>query len=95
MNRLYYNSPAALTLFINNPFPNKPPDYIRIESYLYNFTTIDSHMWNNGDESLFLSKITDSVKTGNPKAWWTRRTWSKNYLGSKPYNSEDLVAYWN
>jgi hypothetical protein len=30
MNRLYYNSPAVLTLFESNPFDEKPPDYLRV-----------------------------------------------------------------
>lgn len=36
--KLFSNSPSALTLFRGNPFPEKPPNWIRIMSYKYNFT---------------------------------------------------------
>jgi hypothetical protein len=73
INRLFYNSPAALTLFTDNPFPTKAPDYIRIQAYSYNFTTLDTHIWKGGDESNFLSNLVESVQTGKPEDWWVRK----------------------
>jgi hypothetical protein len=36
--KLFSNSPSALTLFRGNPFPDKPPNWLRILSYKYHFT---------------------------------------------------------
>jgi lipase maturation factor 1 len=38
--RLLQGSPQVLALLERNPFPNKPPRYIRAELYDYHFTTI-------------------------------------------------------
>jgi hypothetical protein len=35
--KLLHNDPAALSLFANNPFPEKPPRYIRAMLYRYKF----------------------------------------------------------
>jgi len=37
--RLLQGSPGVRTLLENNPFPDKPPRYIRAEFYEYRFTT--------------------------------------------------------
>jgi hypothetical protein len=39
MQRLLENSPAVIALLENNPFPNKPPQYVRAELYNYQFTS--------------------------------------------------------
>jgi hypothetical protein len=35
--KLLHNDPGAVSLFAENPFPNKPPRYIRAEIYRYRF----------------------------------------------------------
>ena len=35
--KLLHNDPGALSLFGGNPFPNKPPRYIRAVLYRYQF----------------------------------------------------------
>ncbi|HVM89863.1 MAG TPA: lipase maturation factor family protein, partial [Puia sp.] len=35
--KLLHNDPAATSLFANNPFPDKPPRFIRAELYRYKF----------------------------------------------------------
>jgi hypothetical protein len=37
--RLLQGSPDVLALLENDPFPNKPPHYIRAEFYDYHFTS--------------------------------------------------------
>jgi hypothetical protein len=41
--RLLQNSPPVLALFAHNPFPDKPPTYVRARFYQYHFTDIASH----------------------------------------------------
>ncbi len=41
--RLLQGSPDVLALMAYNPFPDKPPTYIRAELYQYHFTTADQH----------------------------------------------------
>ena len=36
--KLFSNSKTTLTLIKHNPFPNKPPSYIKIEKYIYHYT---------------------------------------------------------
>jgi predicted DCC family thiol-disulfide oxidoreductase YuxK len=38
LQRLLENSPAVLALFEDNPFPNKPPLYVRAQFFDYDFT---------------------------------------------------------
>jgi multisubunit Na+/H+ antiporter MnhG subunit len=38
MSKLLHNDPGTLSLFAGNPFPNKPPKYIRAVWYRYTFT---------------------------------------------------------
>ena len=35
--KLLHNDPGAVSLFAGNPFPNKPPRYIRAVLYRYHF----------------------------------------------------------
>lgn len=39
--KLLRNDPATLSLIANNPFPEKPPVYIRATLYRYRFTTVE------------------------------------------------------
>jgi hypothetical protein len=41
--RLLENSPAVLRLLGKNPFPEKPPRYLRAELYRYRFSTVAKH----------------------------------------------------
>jgi hypothetical protein len=37
--KLLHNDPGAISLFAGNPFPGKPPRYIRAVLYRYRFAT--------------------------------------------------------
>ncbi|HLD49902.1 MAG TPA: lipase maturation factor family protein, partial [bacterium] len=39
--KLLKNDPATLSLIAKNPFPEKPPKYIRARLYRYRFTTVE------------------------------------------------------
>jgi hypothetical protein len=45
--KLLHNDPGALSLLADNPFPEKPPRFVRIELYRYEFTDWgdDSDAW--------------------------------------------------
>jgi len=49
IKQLLHNDPGALSLFANNPFPNKPPLYIRAILYRYSFAQPGNsqHRWWN------------------------------------------------
>ena len=41
LHRLLENSPQVIALLKNNPFPDSPPRFIRVEAYRYRFTTFE------------------------------------------------------
>jgi len=43
--KLLHNDPGTLSLLANNPFPNKPPHYIRARLYRYRFAPIGEKGW--------------------------------------------------
>jgi len=44
--KLLHNDPGALSLFANNPFPEKPPRYLRAMLYRYKFVAAnDRNLW--------------------------------------------------
>ena len=43
MQRLLENSPEVTRLLGNNPFPEKPPRYLRAELYRYRFSSMAEH----------------------------------------------------
>ena len=48
ISKLLHNDPEALSLFAANPFPNKPPRYIRAVLYRYSFAAPGNpghHYW--------------------------------------------------
>ncbi len=51
--KLLHNDPGALSLFGNNPFPDKPPRYVRAVLYSYAFAPPgnEKHLWWNRKES--------------------------------------------
>ncbi|XP_077994888.1 lipase maturation factor 2-like [Glandiceps talaboti] len=55
--RLLKNEPDVLALLANNPFPEKPPKYIRAQLYHYHFTKVG--------KNVTLSTL--------PKNWWRRK----------------------
>lgn len=68
INRLFSNSPSVMTLFKTNPFEEEPPEHIRIQYYLLNFTTIDSHPW--AEEQLpFLEAVSKAHEEASPYYW--------------------------
>ncbi|MCU7550061.1 lipase maturation factor family protein [Chitinophagaceae bacterium LB-8] len=55
--KLLHNDPKAVGLFASNPFPNKPPRYIRAVLYRYSFApprNARHHYWNRERISLWL-----------------------------------------
>lgn len=63
--KLLHNDPAAVRLFASNPFPNKPPRYIRAVLYRYSFAKPDNpkgNWWNReriGDTWLPAQSVND------------------------------------
>ncbi|MDQ2659885.1 MAG: lipase maturation factor family protein, partial [Verrucomicrobiota bacterium] len=43
VERLLENEPAVLKLLATNPFPNRPPQFIRASLYDYRFTSSEEH----------------------------------------------------
>jgi hypothetical protein len=39
MQRLHQGSESVTALLENNPFPERPPRYLRVDSYTYRFST--------------------------------------------------------
>ncbi|MDB5151205.1 MAG: lipase maturation factor family protein [Mucilaginibacter sp.] len=55
--KLLHNDPGAVSLFAANPFPNKPPRYIRAVRYRYTFANTgkpQSFFWNRQKTDLWL-----------------------------------------
>jgi len=50
--KLLHNDPGAVSLFADNPFPNKPPRYIRAVLYRYSFAKPNNpqHLWWNREQ---------------------------------------------
>jgi hypothetical protein len=50
--KLLHNDSATLSLFAENPFPDKPPRFIRLRLYKYSFAppgNPEGHYWNRED----------------------------------------------
>ncbi|PWT70697.1 MAG: membrane protein [Bacteroidetes bacterium] len=71
--KLLHNDPAALSLFAENPFPDKPPKYIRAVMYKYSFAApqnSEGRWWNRDLIGTWLpamsindKRLTDFLKT--------------------------------
>jgi hypothetical protein len=49
VSKLLYNDPGAISLFAGNPFPEKPPRFVRVVLYRYSFAkpgNPDGQYWN-------------------------------------------------
>jgi len=62
MQRLLENSPEVTRLLGNNPFPEKPPQYLRAELYRYHFSTLAEHKnrglwWSRQDMREYLPMV--------------------------------------
>lgn len=62
IGRLLQNEPAVLRLLETNPFPDKPPRYVRAELYRYRFATRAEHAktgawWTRTDEREYLPTV--------------------------------------
>ena len=58
--KLLHNDPGALSLFGGNPFPNKPPRYIRAVLYRYAFVRPDNpqgNWWHRDELGLWLPPL--------------------------------------
>lgn len=65
VSKLLHNDPAAVGLFDSNPFPGKPPRYVRAVLYQYGFAKPNNtqHLWWNRERiSLWLP----AMSAGNP-----------------------------
>lgn len=59
VTRLLQGEPDVLRLLSNNPFPQKPPRYLRADIYRYRFSTIEEHArtgnwWERSDRQTYL-----------------------------------------
>lgn len=67
--RLFENSPDVLGLIEKNPFPDRPPQYLRAELYLYHFTNAEersaSGAWWKRE---YLSPYFPAVQNNAPKS---------------------------
>jgi hypothetical protein len=59
---LLENSPEVRRLLGKNPFPDKPPHYLRAELYRYRFTSLAEHRetgawWHRQDLREYLSTV--------------------------------------
>ena len=62
---LLHNDPGTLSLFANNPFPNRPPRYVRATLYRYQFATPnDSGLWWHREE---LGRWLPPLSADNPR----------------------------
>lgn len=90
IHKLFLNSPSVLSLFANNPFPDKPPEYIKVQLFSYNFTTIPSHQWGKGENKPEFWR--DVGNMGNlPKDTWTRK-YRRDWLPPLAHDSEGLLS---
>jgi hypothetical protein len=82
--KLLHNDPGALSLFVGNPFPQKPPRYIRAVLYRYEFDrpgNPEGNWWKREEMGLWLPplSIDDPRLTGFLKqAGWLENTNSAN-----------------
>jgi len=60
--RLLSNDPPTTQLFETNPFPDKPPQYVRMQMYKYEFTTVEERKktgqwWTRTSIGLYLPPV--------------------------------------
>jgi len=59
-SKLLHNDPGATALFASNPFPDKPPKYVRVVLYHYSFAKPDNAQglwWTRERVSLWLPPL--------------------------------------
>jgi Lipase maturation factor len=74
--KLLHNDPAALGLFGGNPFPDKPPRYVRAVLYTYSFVKPGNPQglwWNRQEQGLWLPPL--SVDNPNLVAFLKQANW--------------------
>ena len=77
--RLLSGTPEVLALLRENPFPDRPPRYIRARLSLYTFTRWGSHdWWASEDVGLFCPPM------GSPRAGMRRATVTARREDSRP-----------
>jgi hypothetical protein len=62
LQRLLEGSPPVLALLEHNPFPERPPRYIRVMAYEYHFTDREIRRatgawWRRGEPQLFVRPL--------------------------------------
>ena len=81
--KLLHGEPAVLNLLADNPFPHKPPRYVRGKLYKYHYTQVSA-----GNAGLL-----DGLKrTQSIKDWW-RREFSHEYMPPLEKDNPGLVGY--
>jgi hypothetical protein len=74
--KLLHNNPGALSLFRNNPFPGKPPHYVRAVLYQYEFrdpANSDGLWWSRKELGLWLPPL--SADDPRLIEWLQRAGW--------------------
>src|SRR4029450_5379422 len=79
--KLLQNDPGAVGLFRSNPFPGKPPRYIRAVVYRYSFVRPNSHgpWWKRDRLGLWLPPL--SADDPDFKQLLRRGGWLHDYRG--------------
>jgi hypothetical protein len=83
--KLLHNEPGALSLFEGNPFPDKPPRYVRAVLYRYQFAPLgnsDGNWWKREQLSLWLPPLS----TEDPRLiqFLNQAGWLKNTNSIRP-----------
>lgn len=81
--KLLHNDPGALRLMGENPFPDKPPRYIRAELYQYEFAAPgnpDGNWWKREDLGLWMPPL--SVDDLRLLEWLQRHGYEKQILSA-------------
>lgn len=72
--KLLHNDELALSLIAENPFPDQPPKFIRIEYYKYEFAKLsDEQVWNRTHVGTWLNPL--SVDTPGLREYIAQRNW--------------------
>jgi hypothetical protein len=80
--KLLHNDPGALSLFAANPFPDKPPRYIRAVLYRYSFAPPGGR------------RRLAAGDTGNPgHHWWTRQPVGAPWLPAMAADDPRMLEY--
>jgi hypothetical protein len=83
--KLLHNDPGALSLFGGNPFPDKPPRYIRAVLYTYSFAkpgNPQDQCWNRHEQGLWLPPL--SKDDPNLISFLKQANWLESINAAEP-----------